>query len=256
MAVGVAVSVGRRYGVRIRPGRPSTVHVRSSGLYATTISAIALQNDGDKVVLGAAKLGAEVGLYAAAYRLVSMGTVPLRALLGASHRRFLEHDPTVRNQHLRRAVTFACVGVGYGIVFGGALFLAAPLVTLLLGDEFRGAVVMLQVLAPVVAVRSVAEFGLNGLLGFGRVGVRTTVTIIAALTAMVLYLLLIPTMGWQGAVIGTYASELLLAGLAWTALIRFQLQHNAGLLPKGDVGTPGEPLPSAHGVPASDARGR
>ena len=239
MALGVGVAVGRRYGVRIRPGRPSSAHLRSSGLYSTTISAINLQNDGDKVVLGAAKLGAEVGLYAAAYRLVLMGMVPLRALLNASHRRFLEHDPAARNQHLRRAMTFSAIGSAYGIVFGVALFAAAPLVTVLLGDAYQGAVVMLQVLAPIVAVRSFAEFGLNGLLGFGRVGVRTTATIIAAGTAIALYVVLIPTLGWKGAVIGTYASELLLAGLAWAALIRFQLQHNAELERTGTpTGTP------------------
>jgi len=229
IALVVAVSVSRRYGIALRPGRPSWGHVRTSGLYATTISAVSLQNDADKVVLTAAKVGPEAGLYAAAYRLVLMGMVPLRALLAASHRRFLEHDPTSRNQHVRRSLQFSAVGSAYGLVFGVALYFAAPLVTVLLGGDYEGAATMLRVLAPVVAVRSIAEFGMNGLLGFGRVGVRTGVTLFAAGSALVLYVLLIPRYGWHGAVVGTYVSELVLAVTAWSVLLVLQRRHDAAL---------------------------
>lgn len=229
LAVAVAWSVGRRYGVLAVPGRPRLAHVRSSGLYSTTIAALSLQNDADKVVMTASKIGAEAGLYAAAYRLVLMGMVPLRALLAASHRRFLEHDPEMRNQHTRRSLRFSIMGAAYGLLFGVALYAAAPMVTVLLGDQYDGAVTMLRVLAPVVAVRSFAEFGLNGLLGFGRVGVRTVATLCAAATALILYVLLIPGMGWRGAVVGTYVSEALLALIAWSALIYYQRRHNSAL---------------------------
>lgn len=230
LAIGTAWSVGRRYGVRVRPGRPDMAHVRSSGLYSTTIAALTVQNDADKVVMTASRIGAEAGLYAAAYRLVLMGLLPLRALLAASHRRFLEHDPSARSQHTRRSLTFSGIGAAYGVVFGAALYVAAPLVTVLFGDAYEGAVTMLRYLAPVVAVRSFAEFGLNGLLGFGKVGWRTAATVAAAVTAVAMYVLLIPRLGWEGAVIGTYVSEGLLAVIAWTALLVLQRRHNAGLL--------------------------
>lgn len=245
LAVGVALSVGRRYGVRAAPGRPDWAHARSSGLYSTTISALTLQNDADKVVMTAAKVGAEAGLYAAAYRLVLMGMVPLRALLAASHRRFLEHDPDARNQHSRRSLLFSSIGAAYGVVFGVALYAAAPMVTVLLGDEYEGAATMLRVLAPIVALRSLAEFGLNGLLGFGRVGVRTTATLCAAATALTLYVALIPSLGWQGAVIGTYVGETMLAVIAWTALLVFQHRHNAALKSSGARGPQPRPPDAA-----------
>jgi len=229
VALGVAASVARRYGVVPRPARPSWSHVRTSGLYATTISAVSLQNDGDKVVMTASKIGPDAGLYAAAYRLVLMGMVPLRALLAATHRRFLEHDPDSRGQHVRRSLQFSAVGAVYGLVFGVCLYVAAPLVTVLLGGEYEGAATMLRLLAPVVAVRSFAEFGINGLLGFGRVALRTGVTVFAAGTALVLYVVLIPRFGWHGAVAGTYASELVLAVAAWSTLLVLQRRHDAAL---------------------------
>ena len=229
VALAVALSVARRYGVVPRPARPSWSQVRTSGLYATTISAVALQNDADKIVLTSAKIGPDAGLYAAAYRLVLMGMVPLRALLAATHRRFLEHDPSARGQHVKRSLRFSGIGAAYGLVFGVCLWVAAPLVTVLLGSEYEGAATMLRLLAPVVAVRSFAEFGINGLLGFGRVGLRTGVTVLAAATALVLYVLLIPRYGWHGAVAGTYASELVLAATAWSALLVLQRRHDAAL---------------------------
>lgn len=233
IAVLLARSVSRRYSTPVRVGRPQLDYLRSSGLYAVTISAMSVQNDADKVVLTGSRSGADAGLYAAAYRLVLLGMVPLRALLGASHRRFLEHDPTLRNQHVRRALAYSSVGAAYGVVFGIGLFLAAPLVTLLLGPEYEGAVVMLRALAPIVLIRSFAEFGLNGLLGLGRVGVRMWATVAAAATALVLYLTLIPRLGWEGAVIGTYASEVLLGVIAWSCLLYYQRRHNTELATGG-----------------------
>jgi O-antigen/teichoic acid export membrane protein len=144
-----------------------------------------------------------------------IGMVPLRALLTASHRHFLDHDPESRNQHVRRAGRFSAVGLVYGLVFAAALFVCAPLVTVLLGDDYDGTVTMLRVLSPLVAVRACAEFPLNGLLGLGKLGVRTATIAGAAVSALALYLLLIPALGWQGAVIGTYASEVLLGIVAW-----------------------------------------
>ena len=235
ISMAIAIAIGRRYGVAVRLGRPRWSHVGISGLYSMTTSSLAVQSDADKIVMSAARLGPDVGLYAAAYRFVMMGMVPLRALLTASHRRFLEHDPSSRGQHVRLSLRFSIIGVAYGVLFGIVMYIAAPLVTVVLGPEYEGATTMLRWLAPVVAVRSVADFGMNGLLGFGRVGVRTSVASTAAAAAIVLYVVLIPSMGWQGAVLGTYISELILGLLAWSALLYYQRQHDAGL--DGDIGS-------------------
>ena len=225
----IAGIVARRYSVNVWPGRPVRAHFRRSFLYAVAISAGGLQSDGDKVVMTASRSGPETGLYAAAYRLVMIGMVPLRALLAASHRYFLDHDPEARSQHVRRASRFSAVGLLYGVVFGAALFVCAPLVSLLLGEEYDGTVTMLQVLAPLVAIRACAEFPINGLLGLGKLGVRTSIIVAAAVSALALYILLIPALGWQGAVIGTYASEVLLGVMAWLSLLHYQRKHDAAL---------------------------
>jgi len=241
VALAMAVGVGRRYGVSVRPGRPELLHARSSALYSMAISASGVQSDGDKVVMTAANVGADAGLYAAAYRLVLFGMLPIRSLLGASHRRFLEHDSTAHNQHVRRALRFSLLGSGYGLIFAVLVAVFAPLVTIVLGDEFRGSVTMLRVLALVVAVRPIADFGLNGLLGLGKVRLRTGLTVGAALLSLILYVALIPRYTWRGAAIGTFVSEIVLAIAAWVGLLHHQRRHNASLASPPLHGAAGPP---------------
>ena len=233
----IAGIVTQRYSVNVWPGRPVRAHFRRSFLYAVAISAGGLQSDGDKVVMTASRSGPETGLYAAAYRLVMIGMVPLRALLAASHRYFLDHDPEARNQHVRRASKFSAVGLVYGVVFGAALYLCAPLASILLGDDYDGTVTMLRALAPLVAVRACAEFPLNGLLGLGKLGARTATIVGAAVSALAIYVLLIPSLGWKGAVIGTYASEVILGVVAWLSLLHFQRKHDAALKDRSEPAT-------------------
>jgi O-antigen/teichoic acid export membrane protein len=88
---------------------------------------------------------------------------------------------------------------------------------------------MLRVLALLMAVRAVGEFGLNGLLGLGKVGVRTVLTGACAVLALALYIVLIPVWSWRGAVVGTFTSEIVLATGAWAALLYHQRRHDASL---------------------------
>jgi O-antigen/teichoic acid export membrane protein len=67
------------------------------------------------------------------------------------------------------------------------------------------------------------------MLGLGRLGLRLLVLVIGAASAMGMYLLFIPDMGWEGAVIGTVLGEIVLLVAAWAALIWAQRQHDQGL---------------------------
>ena len=241
VALLMAVVMGRRYGISVRPGRPRMPHARNSALYSTGISASVMQTDGDKVVMTAANVGADTGLYAAAYRLVSLGMLPSRSLLAASHRRFLEHDETARGQHVRRALRFSMAGSGYGLAFAALVAVFAPLITVVLGDEFRGSVTMLRALALVAAVRPLADFALNGLLGLGKVRLRTILTVSGAALALALYVVLIPRFTWRGAAVSTFVTEITLAVAAWVALVHHQRRHDAALPAQGDGPAPDGP---------------
>lgn len=218
--------VGRRYGFRFLPGAVRLRHLKTNALYSTAISASALNTDGDKIVLAANKLVVDTGLYSAAYRIVSFGLVPIGSLTQVSHRYFLEHDENVKGQHLRLSWRFGKIAGAYGVLFGIGLFIGAPLLPYLLGDEFEGSVSMARWLAPTAAMRALGIFAINGLMGLGKTGFRTVLIVVNAALATVGYVILVPLYGWEGAAIGTLASEALAMISGWWALFHYQRKHD------------------------------
>ena len=99
-----------------------------------------------------------------------------------------------------------------------AIVLAAPLLPLVLGDEFQGSVQMTRVLSGLVLLRALSVFPLNGLLGLRRTALRTALTACGAAVSITLYFLLIPRWGWTGAATGTLIGEGSLVVAAWIAL--------------------------------------
>ena len=225
-------SVGRRYDFAFVPGSFQLRHLKTNVLYSTGSSASSLNSDGDKLVLAASGYAVETGQYAAAYRIVSFGLIPVTSLMQVSHNRFLVHIEGLRGQHLRRSLKFGLLAGIYGVVFGVLLYVAAPLLPLLMGEEFEGSVVMVQWLAPIVCLRSLATFGLNGLMGLDKMALRTALVVANAMFAVVLYIVLIPGVGWEGAAIGTLISESLLVVSTWTALVVCQRRSDARLPPQ------------------------
>jgi O-antigen/teichoic acid export membrane protein len=103
---------------------------------------------------------------------------------------------------------------------------AAPLITLIVGDEFQGSVTIVRWLAPLVLLRALAIFPLNGLMGLGFARLRTALLLTTAALSLVLYIALVPLWQWKGAAVGTLIGEGALAALAWAFLIRLQRRHD------------------------------
>jgi O-antigen/teichoic acid export membrane protein len=99
----------------------------------------------------------------------------------------------------------------------------------LVGDKFADSVEMMRWLSPIIFLRSVGATPVNGLLGLGRMGVRTVVIVIVAIVSVTLYILLIPAWGWKGAVVATMVGEVLNVVTAWGALVFFQRKHDRSL---------------------------
>lgn len=241
--------VGRRYGFRLVPGRMFGRHLKSNFLYSTAISASALSNDGDKVVMAANRLVVDTGLYAAAYRVVSFAMLPITSVVTAAHGKFLEHEEGVKGQHLRRASRFGAAALGYGLVSAIGLIIVAPILPWIVGEEFEDSVQMVRWLSPVLLVRSLSIFSLNGLMGLGHHVLRTSLIIGNAVVAMTIYLVLIPRYGWEGAAVGTILAESIEVASTWTALVICQRRADRAIDAAEDVAPPAI---SVDGVPPRD----
>lgn len=229
-AVGVVVYLRtvRHLGLQSLPGRLTRSGIRDGLPYAGVLVSFAVQEDSDKILLVRFADDVDAGLYAAAYRLVQLGFVPIRALIGSSHPRFLVNTPGERGEHLGRAVRYTRPAALYSVVAVIGIIVTAPVVPAFFGSEYDGTLPLLMALAPLVLLRSVSLFPLNALMGLGRYGTRFTIIAAAAVLNVALNLVLIPPLSVWGAVIATLVTEVFLIVLVWSATLRGQRRHDGG----------------------------
>jgi O-antigen/teichoic acid export membrane protein len=112
----------------------------------------------------------------------------------------------------------------------------APYLTFIVGDEYEDYVPMARLLVLFLPLRCLWAFAFNGIMGLGRLGVRAAIVMISAAISLVLYIVLVPTMSWKGAAIGTFVGEGALAVMAWWALLHYQQVHDRRVdLAAGDM---------------------
>ncbi len=225
-----ALVIGRRLGLRFRPGRPERNHVHSAVLFAPAILAIASSEDADKTFLVRFDHAADGGLYAIGYRVAKLAMVPYAALVAATHTRFIAQGDG-RNEHLRRSLRFSALSLAYSVVAATAMVTMAPTMVGIIGNErFRDASESLRWLSILVVLRGLKVFPYNSLLGLNKQKLRMFVDITGVFVAMLLYLLLIPQYSWVGALIATLVSEFVTVVMSWWFLIVHQHRENNTLM--------------------------
>lgn len=204
----VSSVIGALYAVffvcsRLGSPRLSLRHLRSDLLegfyFSVSLSATTIYDNIDKTMLVRLSTFGAAGLYAAAYRAVDFSFQPVRALLASTYPRFFQHGTeglTGTRRLAKRLLPFAAV---YAFLAGIVLILAAPLLPVLLGHDFRASVEALRLLSPLVLFRSVHYFFADVLTGAGFQGLRSGLQVLVAGLNVVLNLWLIPVYSWRGA---------------------------------------------------------
>ncbi len=204
----------------------SSSEVRSLSLvYAASMSTNAAQSEGEKLVMATFRPLAELGRYQAAYRIISLPLIPLNAVYLVATKWFLPKDERPNIQVIRAQRLSGPILV-YGVTVAIVIAFASPIVELVLGDQFSEAKTMTVWLCAVPLAHALADIPTIGLLGLARNKVRMWLGMGGAAFAVVVYLILVPLYGWQGAVVGTYASEIATLVAGWILLIRYQRVHD------------------------------
>ena len=210
-------------GYRVQLARPSMGAARSSAVFAVPLAASGLQADGDKFALNVFNYDADAGLYGAAYRIVHLGGLPLRVIGHAAFHRFLPDDPAAGSaHHLRKSAKLTAVMFLIGAGTAIAIYLALPVLDNLFAAEFAEARDIVPWLLPFLPLIALSGTPMNGLLGLGRAKERAAIFLSSAAVSVTLYLLLIPSGGWRGAVVATIGSEIYLAIASWVAIVHYQ----------------------------------
>jgi len=209
-------------GYTVQLGRPSNSALRSTAVFAVPMAASNLQLDGDKFALNVFNFSADAGLYGAAYRVVSLGSLPLRVIGQAAFHRFLPDNAINSGHHMRKAARLTAFMFGVGVVTAGSIYLASPLLDYLFFGEFEEAKDIVPWLLFFIPLIALSGTPMNGLLGLGRAKERAAIYLSSAAVSLLLYAVLIPGRGWPGAVIATIGSEVYLAIASWIAIFHYQ----------------------------------
>jgi O-antigen/teichoic acid export membrane protein len=209
----------RRYGRPVLGGHGLLGRARTGLSYSVNSAGIILMTDSDKTLLVRNGFSTEAGVYGVAYRLSTMAALPVTAVLHATFPRFFSIGET---GGLRATTAFArklaVPLAAYGVFAGVALLVVAPLVPLVVGEEYRPSVPLLMVLAGLPLLRTLESLPSDALTGAGRQSTRTACVMAAAAVNVVLNLLLIPHHGVKAAVATTLLSEVLFLALVTLAV--------------------------------------
>jgi len=111
---------------RLRITKPERRDLRLGSGFVFVAAANTVQADVDKVVLGGYGLLEDNGVYAAAYRVADLASLPLTALVKASYAEFFHRGSASVTESVRYARKLTTVSVSYGLAAGGLLWIAAP----------------------------------------------------------------------------------------------------------------------------------
>jgi len=193
--------------------------LREGFCFSTSLSAQTIYNDIDKTMLARLATLNATGIYAAAYRLIDVAFLPVRALLAAAYPSFFRHGEDGIGGSLRFARRLLPRPVLYSAAVAAAMALGAPLVPLTLGVQYGCTSEALRWLSLLPVLKTFHYFAADTLTGAGHQALRTLVQVLVAGLNVLVNLWIIPAYSWRGAAWSSLASDGLLALVLWSCAL-------------------------------------
>ena len=151
------------------------------------------------------------GVYAAAYRLIDVAFIPVRALLSATLPGFFRAGAGGLQASMRYGKRMLMKVLPYSLFAFAACMIGAPLVPHILGRQYAEVTEALRWLALLPILKTVQFFIADSLTGAGHQGTRALTQVGVAVFNVLINLWIIPAHGWRGAAWSSIASDGLLA---------------------------------------------
>jgi O-antigen/teichoic acid export membrane protein len=201
------VAVTKSLGLPSFKLRLSRAELKEGFYFAVSQTSQTFYNDIDKTML--VRLGGleATGIYGAAYRIVDASFAPVSALVGAASARFFRYGKSGIAGSTRFANKLLPYSASYGLLAAAFLFVASPILPVLLGKGFATATLALKWLSPLVLLKSIHYFFADSLSAAGHQGLRASVQLGIVGLNVLLNLWLIPAYSWRGAAWASLASD-------------------------------------------------
>lgn len=216
--------IGLRYGrgqVALSRIKPEL----SEGLYfSVSASAFTIYTDIDKAMLANLATLDAAGIYAAAYRLIDIGFIPVRSILSAAYAGMFRHGCSGLAGTLQYAKRLMLRIAWYPLLASTLLIACAALVPDVLGRDYIRTTEALRWLAVIPLLKTLQFFAADALTGAGFQKIRTIAQLGSAGLNVGLNLWLIPVYSWRGAAWSSLASDSILALALWACATLLQRQ--------------------------------
>ena len=223
------VLVTRHFGLPEFRFRLFLEKAREGFVFAVSGSTTSIYNDVDKAMLAHFGMNAANGIYTMAYRVVDIGTVPIRSVHAAAFPRFFREGagpggisatvPLARRLLSRTSLM--------GLAMAALMFVLAPTIPVFVGKGFLPSVTALRWLCLIPFLRSFHLAAGDALAGASRQGLRLTFQMIAAGANVALNLVLIPRYSWRGAAWASLATDGMLGVFLWSVIAFINYRRRA-----------------------------
>lgn len=203
--------VRRDLGCAVMPSPREVRSMIAQGVpFAFGTAASRLYADIDKTLVARLASFEAAGAYSAGYRVTDFAMVPLYALLTSATARFFKVGESGVSESLKYGRYILPIPIFYAVAAGVLLYYASGLLPMVLGDGYRSAVPVLQWMSwlPLIALPRLLLQSL--LIGADHQNPVVAILGLGAILNILLNLLMIPWLGWRGAVIATYFVEIVM----------------------------------------------
>ena len=187
-------------------------------VFAISGSTTAVYNDIDKVVLSHFGMDRANGIYAMAYRVVNIGSMPVQSIVGAALPRFFREGVKGIAATVPMARALLSRTVLLGIAISATMFVCAPIIPHLVGTSYVDSVSALRWLCLIPFFRCFHLSAGDAIAGAGHQKFRLVSQSIAAIGNLLLNLYLVPRYSWHGAAWASLATDGALGAMNWVAL--------------------------------------
>ena len=181
--------------------------------YSFASSTASVYNDIDKTMLSHYGMNAANGIYALAYRVIDIGSIPVFAVRDAATPRLFRLGSSNATEVKDLAFRLMSRALLVSLLISITLYFAAPLLPLLAGQSFAESQIALRWLCLIPILRSVHQMAGSAIMGMGKQSYRTATQITVAIVNFLLNLWFIPTYGWRGAAWTSLLADSLLGAL-------------------------------------------
>ena len=198
-----------------RPRRASGQELREGASYAAMNLIAANPSELDKIIAVRLVGAHDAGIYAATARVMAATVMPVTALLLSAQPRLFRHAYQPTREGHRLIGLIAVLALAWGIVSGGALALASPLLPWLFGASFAGMAGLMPWLACVAPLLSLRLSAGTVLVALGHPLGRMAFELCGVLALLIGMLALAPHFGAQGLALALLIAEASMVVVGW-----------------------------------------